>query len=52
MATGVWVAFHFDLFGIAVFNDELEARAYADKNNMSVTFVKFGEDIRRVIREL
>lgn len=48
---GVWVAFHFDMSGLAVFDteDELGARRYADEHNMSVHFVLFGHDVRQQI---
>lgn len=48
---GVWVAFHFDFSGFAVFQaeEELAARRYADENFMSVAFVEFGQDVRQSI---
>lgn len=51
---GVWLAFHFDLSGLAAFaaDEELKARRYADEHNMSVEFIEFGKDIRQAIREL
>lgn len=45
---GVWIAFHYDLSALAVFNayEELEARRYAAEHYMNVEFVEFGKDIR------
>lgn len=45
----VWVALHLDFSAIVIFDDELEARRYADKNYMDVHNVPLGEDIRRFI---
>lgn len=43
---GCWVAFFSDWSGAAVFDDELEARRYADDNGgMNVRFVRWGEEL-------
>jgi hypothetical protein len=46
---GVWVAFHHDFSGMALFEDELAALRYASENTMTVEFIRFGYDIRQEI---
>lgn len=48
-ARSVWVALHLDFSAIVIFDDELEARRYADRNYMSVHNVPLGEDVRGFI---
>lgn len=47
----VWVAFCWDFSAIAVFDDELKARQYADTYYLEVRNVPFGEDIRRYVNQ-
>lgn len=42
---GVWVAYHSDWSGFAIFDDEMEALRHAVSNTMSVGLAKFGEDL-------
>lgn len=48
-ARSVWVALHLDFSAIVIFDDELQARRYANRNYMDVHNVPLGEDIRRFI---
>lgn len=49
-ARSVWVAFYWDFSGFAIFDDELQARRYADGTHMEVANVPFGEDVREFLR--
>lgn len=42
---GVWVAYHSDWSGFAIFDNEMEALRHAVANTMSVGLAKFGEDL-------
>lgn len=41
--SGVWIAYHPDWSGFAVFPIELEALRYAQSRSMTVKFVEWGE---------
>lgn len=43
--SGVWVAYHSDWSGFAIFDNEMEALRHAVANTMSVGLAKFGEDL-------
>lgn len=46
---GVWIAFHHEFTGMAIFDEELVARRYAADNQMEVAFIRFGFDVRQEI---
>ena len=46
---GVWVAYHSDWSGFALFDLELECLRYAVANSMAVAQVPFGKDVRQEV---
>jgi hypothetical protein len=42
---GVWVAYHSDWSGLAIFGDEIDALRHAVSNSMNVGFAEFGADL-------
>lgn len=43
--TGVWVAYHSDWNGFAIFDDEVAALRHAVANSMSIGFSPFGQEL-------
>lgn len=44
-AGGVWVAYHYDWSGFAIFEHELDALRHAVSNSMTVGFSPFGQEL-------
>lgn len=42
---GVWIAYHNDWSGFAVFSSEIEALRYAVMNGCSIGFAEFGQEL-------
>jgi hypothetical protein len=46
---GVWVAWHSDWSGVAVFASEVACLRHAVANSMQVAFVEYGADLRQAV---
>jgi hypothetical protein len=47
---GVWLGYHEDWSGMAVFSSELAALRWAVERNAAVTRVPFGVDLREAVK--